>query len=95
MQLSDLMIYIKVEPIGLVYGKHKVFGWLQCIKNQLTDKLFNFLYNPKNLCSNVYNNFSFIRQVSEAIGVAEINPRNVHTILSQALQVTMFVMIWT
>ena len=38
--------------------------------------------NPKNLCNNAYNNSSFIRQVSEATGASEINPRNVYTIIA-------------
>ena len=80
-RFKPLINEIKVDPVGLVYGKHKVFGWQQCIKNQITDKIFNFLYNPKNLCNNVYNNFSFIRQVSEAIGAIEMNPINVYTII--------------
>ena len=36
---------MKVEPIGLAYGKHKVFGWKQCVKNQLKDKIFKFNFS--------------------------------------------------
>ena len=70
---------MKVEPIGLAYGKHKVFGWKQCVKNQLTDKIFNFIYPNNCIYNNVYNNFSFTRQISEVIGQKVLNIRNVNS----------------
>ena len=65
----------------MAYGKHKVFGWKQCVKNQLTDKIFNFIYPNNCIYNNVYNNFSFTRQISEVIGQKVLNIRNVKPIM--------------
>ena len=65
-----------MEPVGLSYGKHKLFGWRQCMKNQLTDKIFNYLYPSNCVNNNIYNNFSFSRQIPEVIGDQVLNLMN-------------------
>ena len=70
-----------MEPVGLSYGKHKLFGWRQCMKNQLTDKIFNYLYPSNCVNNNIYNNFSFSRQITEVIGDKVLNLMNVKSIL--------------
>ena len=42
-RFKPLINEIKVDPVGLVYGKHKVFGWQQCIKNQITTFLIFYI----------------------------------------------------
>ena len=80
-RFKPLINELKVEPVGLTYDKHKVFGWSQCMKNQLTDKIFNYLYPINCVNNNIYNNFSFSRQISEVIGDKVLNLMNVKPIL--------------
>ena len=80
-RFKPLINELKVEPVGLSYGKHKLFGWRQCMKNQLTDKIFNYLYPSNCVNNNIYNNFSFSRQITEVIGDKVLNLMNVKSIL--------------
>jgi hypothetical protein len=79
-RFKPLINELKVEPVGLAYGNHKVFGWKQCVNNPITNKIFNYIYPIVNLNYNVYNNFSFNRQISEVIGGKELSHRNVKLI---------------
>ena len=73
-RFKPLINELKVEPVGLSYGKHKLFGWRKCMKNQLTDKIFNYLYPSNCVNNNIYNNFSFSRQITEVIGDKVFEP---------------------
>ncbi len=61
---------MKVEQVSLLYEKHKVFGWRQCTKNSLTEKIFDnlSLVNSKNKLSNL----SYLNQLSLVVGSKEL-----------------------
>jgi hypothetical protein len=61
---------MKVEQVSLLYEKHKVFGWTQCTKNSLTEKIFDSLslVNSKNKLSYL----SYLNQLSLVVGSKEL-----------------------
>ena len=80
-RFKPLLNELKVEQVNLTYVKHKLFGWKQCINNQLTFYIFNYLAS---LVPNVPNyNFSFIKQLSDVVCGKELNVRSVGPILKK------------
>ncbi len=61
--------------------KHKVFGWRQCTKNSLTEKIFDnlSLVNSKNKLSNL----SYLNQLSLVVGSKELGHTSIQEVLSQ------------
>ena len=80
-RFKPLLNELKVEQVNLAYVKHKVFGWKQCVNNQLTLNIFNYLSSLMPNLSN--NNFSFIKQLSEVVGSKKLTVRNVDPILKE------------
>jgi len=72
---------MKVEQVSLLYEKHKVFGWRQCTKKSLTEKIFDnlSLVNSKNKVSNL----SYFSQLSLVVGSEELGHINIQEVLSQ------------
>ena len=72
---------MKVEQVSLLYEKQKVFGWRQCTKNILTEKIFNTLslINSVNKLSNI----SYLCQLNMVVGSKELGHTNIHEVLSQ------------
>jgi len=72
---------MKVKQVSLLYEKHKVFGWRQCTKNSLTEKIFDnlSLVNHKNK----HSNLSYLNQLSLVVGSKELGHTSIQEVLSQ------------
>jgi hypothetical protein len=72
---------IKVEQVYQLYEKHKLFGWRQCLKNYLTERILNGL----SVCTSNINctNKSFFQQLKEVVGSKELQLANLHEIKNQ------------
>jgi len=72
---------IKVEQVYQLYEKHKLFGWRQCLKNHLTERILNGL----SVCTSNINgtNKSFFQQLKEVVGSKELQLANLHEIKNQ------------
>jgi hypothetical protein len=72
---------MKVEQVSLLYEKHKVFGWRQCTKNSLTEKILDnlSLVNSKNKLSNL----SYLNQLRLVVGSKELGHTSIQEVLSQ------------
>ena len=77
-RFKPLLNELCVEQINLVYAKHKIFGWKQCMKNQMTSSIYSFLLSCK---SQVKNNFSFTKQLADVVGDKILTARSVCSIV--------------
>ncbi len=60
---------MKVEQVSLMYAKHKVFGWRQCVMNDLTEKIYKYTSADLNISN---YSLSFSNELSTVIGSKEI-----------------------
>jgi len=63
---------------SLLYEKHKVFGWRQCTKKSLTEKIFDnlSLVNSKNKLSNLF----YLSQLSLVVASKELGHTNMQEV---------------
>jgi len=80
-RLKIVLNAIKVEQVYQLYEKHKVFGWSQCLKNHLTERILNGL----SVCtSNIKcTNTSFVQQLKEVVDSKKLQLVNLHEIKNQ------------
>ncbi len=74
---------IKVEQVRLLYAKHKVFGWKQCVRNSLTETLFNILNSGESVDFQTNKSSSFSKQLREVVGSKELHSVDVGEVLKQ------------
>jgi len=74
---------IKVEQVSLLYAKHKVFGWKQCVRNGLTETLFNILNSGESVEFQTNKSSSFSKQLREVVGSKELHSVDVGEVLKQ------------
>ena len=73
----------KVEQVSLLYAKHKVFGWKQCVRNGLTETLFNILNSGESVDFQTNKSSSFSKQLREVVGSKELHSVDVGEVLKQ------------
>jgi hypothetical protein len=74
---------IKVEQVSLLYAKHMVFGWKECVKNSLTETLFNVLNGGESVDFQANKSSSFSKQLREVVGSKELHRVDVGEVLKQ------------